>query len=306
MIRLTIPGNPVGKWPIPIKDEDVLLSISCDGDPIAHQRPRQGHGGHFYTPEKTRLYRQVLVGAIIEQANGISLVAERDLTFGVQARFYRGTRQRIDIDNMLKTILDAITQSGFWFDDSRVHELCGTVEKGVACPRVEFIVYRHHLRGDEASGGGYDFPEKCAHCGKALSQAKAKSYPSTPRKYCSKECSAASKRDTIKCSQCGKQFEFPKSFHRRNGKPGGGWYPRQFCSRPCSIQFHQNLHRINGKESDKWICVKCGGRVSRKEYTVCRACSMLTRSDPASNYWRLRHQKDYSGRPCVEVIVGEP
>jgi len=299
-ISLTIPGNPVVQWPIPIKEEDILLSVSCDGDPIAHQRPRQGRGGHFYTPEKTRNYRSVLVSAIIEQAGGKSLAGERDATFGVQAMFYRGNRQKIDVDNMLKTILDAITQSGFWFDDSRVHEICGVVEKGAPRPRVEFIVYRYRLQGDRVRGGRYDFPDTCAQCGGAMSVAKSKSYPSSRRKFCSQKCARASKTSILMCSQCGQSFTIPQSLQRKNPRPAGGWYPRQFCSRQCSIEFHRHLHRIRGKESDKWICSKCGGRVSRKEYHVCRACSMLTRSDPTSNYWKLRHQT-----PRVEVIVGD-
>lgn len=306
MIQLTIPGPPVGKWPIPVKDEDVLLSVSCDGDPVAHQRPRQGRGGHFYTPEKTRAYRQVLVGAINEQAKGKSLATECDLTFGVQVRFYRGTRQRIDVDNMLKTILDAITQSGFWLDDSRVHEICGTVEKGVPHPRVEFIIYRYHLRGDETKNGEYDFAKKCAFCEGALSAAKSKSYPSTRRKFCSQECARASKRDTLKCSQCGEKFMIPKSLHRKNRHPSGGWYPRRFCSRKCSIEFHRHLHRIRGKESDKWICTRCGGRVSRKEYKVCFGCAMQMRSDPGSNYWKLHHpNKAYFESPRVNIVIEE-
>ena len=133
-------------WPIPIAERDMLLYVICEGDPVAHQRPRKGRGGHFYTPEKTRKYRELLVGIIQEKTRGISLAEIKDMTFGVQAKFYRSNRQRIDLDNLLKTTLDSITQAGFWFDDSRVHEICGTIEKGAANPRVEFIIYRHHLQ----------------------------------------------------------------------------------------------------------------------------------------------------------------
>lgn len=279
-------------WPIAVSDEDILLCVSCDGEPVAHQRPRQGRGGHFYTPDKTRTYRETLVGAIGEQSHGVSLAAEKTITFGVQARFYRGTRQRVDVDNMLKTVLDAITQSGYWFDDSRVHEICGVVERGSANPRVEFIIYKHHLRGDEETREGYNFPAKCIHCGGDMDTSKSKNYPSSKRIYCSQICARASKTDSVVCAQCQKIFTVPKSLHRKNPKPDGGWYPRQFCSRPCSIEFHRNLKRIKGKESDKWLCTKCGGRVSRKEYKVCFGCSMLMRSDPKTSYWKLRHTVD--------------
>lgn len=280
-------------WPISVSADDIILVVECGGDPIAHQRPRRSRGGHFYTPNKTREYKEKLADIIKTTPRSSARLLAMSDTYGVQAKFYRSNRQRIDVDNLLKTIMDATTTAGLWLDDSQVHEICGTVEKGSPRPRVEFMIYRHHLRGDEASGGDYDFQKKCAHCGRDISR---KSYPSTQRKYCSNNCASEAKRLKLRCPQCGKDFSVPQSFMRRNVNPGGGFYARRFCSRECSIKYHSNLRRTKGKESDKWICTMCDGRVSRKEYKVCRACSMKTRSDPTTNYWKLRH-------PSVEIKI---
>lgn len=282
MINLTIPGNPVAT--------DVLLSVILDGDPVSYQRARtSGRGGHFYTSEKLRSYTKSLIYAIKEQGGGISFAQEKDMTFGVHAKFYRSTRQRVDLDNLLKTILDAVSQSGFWVDDSRVHEIYGSIERASASPRVEFIIYRHILRGNETDSERYNLSAKCTHCGKPMSEAISKSYPKRKIQYCCRACFNASRRVKIPCAQCGKDFEIPRCYTIK----------KRFCSRTCSLEYNRHLRRIKGKESDKWVCTKCGGRVSRKEYKICQACSMTMRSDPTSNYWQLRH-------PCVEVIVAEP
>ena len=145
MIALTIPGEPCGKgieWPIAVDPAAIVLELTYHGDPIAHQRPRLGKGGRFYTPTKTREYRSGLSDAIVNAMNGTSLRDDRESVYGVQALFYRGNRQRIDVDNLLKTVFDAITQAGAWYDDSRVHETAARIRKASAEPRVEFVVYR--------------------------------------------------------------------------------------------------------------------------------------------------------------------
>lgn len=227
------------------------------------------------------------MSAIRKQTRGISLAHAKDMVFGVQARFWRSNRQRIDIDNLLKTTLDSITQSGFWLDDSRVHEICGSVEKGADRPRVEFMVYRYRSHGRVRPGSKYDFPAKCAQCGGEMD--KRKSHPSSIRRFCSHECYSLFKTVELECTYCHKVFRIPISLRRGNKRKDGTYSGRRFCSRECSIEFHRSLSRIKGKESDKWVCAKCGGRVSRKEYKVCRACSMTMRADPTSNYWKLRH-----------------
>ncbi len=274
-----------------------ILSINFPGDPIAHARPRMGRGGRFYTPEKTRTYRQNLANAIIAEMTGSPYQKGAHDTYALNAVFYRSTRQRIDIDNLIKTVFDAVTQTGFWADDCRVHEVSARIEKASENPRVEFSISLLEDRGPKNINKKYQFMEHklCPQCGQPMDREKTRSYPSSIRKYCSLECFSKSRRQTLTCAYCFQAFDLPKSLTRKNGLK----YPRKFCSRTCSIEYHRLLKRIKGKESDKWVCLKCGGRVSRKEYKVCRACSMTTRSDPSSNYWKLRH-------PHVEIKITAP
>lgn len=67
----------------------------------------------------------------------------------------------------------------------------------------------------------------CQHCGKEFRIIQSVTKKQDGGKYCSKECSDASKRDyvSLSCSQCGKRFELPRSqFSRGKGK---------FCSKEC-------------------------------------------------------------------------
>ena len=257
-----------------VSQEDIVLSLTVEGDPVAHQRPRFTRTGHTYTPEKSAGYKKLLAYRVRERMT----CQQDDCPFGLWAVFYRSNRQRIDIDNLLKSVLDACTLAGVWKDDSQVREVFSRLYTGESEPRVEFAVYRM----DSTTSGN-----KCLKCGKDIPQGKG-----TKKKFCDSDCWRESTKTEIVCAHCGKPFTLPKSFAR--GNPG---YPRKFCSRDCSIAAHQQKCRIKGKESEKWKCTVCGGRVSRKEYTVCRGCSMKQRNDPTSNYWKLRH--DAEGRPTA-------
>ena len=59
----------------------------------------------------------------------------------VEAHFYRATKGRVDLDNLLKAVLDAATEAGVWVDDSQVREFTHvSVELGSKEPRVELQV----------------------------------------------------------------------------------------------------------------------------------------------------------------------
>ena len=261
---------PLAEWMIPIDSAAVVLTLAVPGDPVAHQRPRFTRTGHTYTPEKSRSFK-LGIAALIKAK--IPTARDPLSKFGVQARFYRSNRQRIDADNLLKSVLDACTQSGIWKDDSQVVELAARVWLAQAVPRLEFIVY---LAPDPSPG------KPCPQCGKETRFGKL-----SKRIYCSRACANASKRISLVCRQCRRPFDIPRC--KVKGNPG---YPRAFCSRECSIEAFRALKRIKGKESDTWRCGVCGGRVSRKEYKQCRACSIKGRRAPTGKYWKLRHIAD--------------
>lgn len=157
---------------------EVVIDVKVEGDPVATQRPRRGAHGIFYTPQKTKESQEQLGWLLRAKLPGSY---ERQGTFGVQARFYRSNRKRIDVDNLLKTVLDACTLAKVWDDDSQVRELTGRLWIADDEPRTELLVYR---LVDPSP-----FPD-CAHCGTPLKTSQRKT------KFCSRACHSSSKQLT--------------------------------------------------------------------------------------------------------------
>lgn len=82
------------------------------GEPVPNQRARKGRGGHWYTPEKTRRYREVIQTAWMVE--GRPRVEGR--LFAVMEFVCRAPGQ-LDVDNLAKGVLDALT--GLAYDDDK-------------------------------------------------------------------------------------------------------------------------------------------------------------------------------------------
>lgn len=116
-------------------ESDDMIFLTIPGPPKSKARPRLGKGGRFYTPSSTdekavalqfrRVFPEPLQGNL-----------------AVGCIFYRHNRQRIDVDNMLKFIMDAANTIAFK-DDSQVTAQFGIVEFDPDNPRTIFIVGRH-------------------------------------------------------------------------------------------------------------------------------------------------------------------
>lgn len=111
----------------------VTLRFTVEGEPVPLQRARSGQGRH-YTPKKTRDYQSVIrrrFRGVMREHGGW----DRDSTYRVTVDIYRRTKRLYDVDNVAKTLLDAITPPrGIkkktkapwqfpWWDDSQVVEL---------------------------------------------------------------------------------------------------------------------------------------------------------------------------------------
>lgn len=200
-----------------------------------------------------------------------------DLT--VRLAFYASTRQRRDVDNLTKTVLDACNGIA-WRDDAQVVRLVVDLVRGDPRPRTELAVYVHTRRGRDcprcgttlapsqvALGGVYcsktcyDTAQRkgtyraCAGCGQAVYRQVGKAAARTV--YCTPACREA-KRGA--CRRCAARLPFPPSSRNR------------FCSTACSDAWHRERRVLNPVGN----CTDCGVPCSRTA-DRCRACHLASR-----------------------------
>lgn len=193
----------------------VVARFTVEGEPKSKARPRfSSRGGkvHAYTPQATKNAEQMVAWKFREAARGWE--APKDQTFGVAAKFFNGTRQRRDVDNMIKLVCDALNGVA-WDDDNQVNEVSGRkVHDPNGDPRTEVLIY---LTGDHS---GPTIP--CLRCGKPTLV-----YDSTreARKYCSQECNYAHRKESRvrTCAYCNEEFDHRKPNEKRV----------KYCSTAC-------------------------------------------------------------------------
>lgn len=140
VLRHAYPSQPSSRPSQPTRPAQAVLlppsqswSFVVEGDPVPKGRPRVGIGGGR-TPERTRVYE----AKVADAARGLC-----DLGSGpvrVTVLVWLSSWRRLDLDNVLKAILDALVNAGAMADDSaRVVRSCGIECMGVdkARPRVE-------------------------------------------------------------------------------------------------------------------------------------------------------------------------
>lgn len=275
-----------------LEDLPVVACFTVEGEPASKSRARfvrRGSKVHAFTPEKTKAAEEVMKAAFLASKPKCELMHGDEPTFGVVAVFFCATRQRRDVDNMTKLILDGLNGVA-WDDDVQVTEITARKEwidaKGGDGPaRTSVLIYRV---GSTSRPTG-----TCAHCGK-----KFRTYASwqTLRKYCSDECHLAARQATrmrtckhcavefdsgkpassasycsktcayeakntvVECDGCGKEFKRAQSLVRA----------KNYCTVPCgdAARAAQRIARAAG------TCGTCGGPTSKKKYTRCRACAV--------------------------------
>ena len=247
--------------PIRIDDDKVIARIEVEIEPVSKARPRFGGSGRVYTPAKTVRYERTLAAHMRNAMAGNNPFAG---LMGLACVFYRKDGHRVDCDNMLKAVADAANRI-IWVDDMQCVEMYARLHRNSDSPRVLMVFYTI----DEVHG------KPCANCGKIFRRP-----PSLMGDCCSVKCSTSMKRTDVTCKHCGAVFSQPQSIAKRS---------KGYCSRACGMAATSNRKKALPNSSEKWICGVCGGKVTRREYKVCRGCSMKLRGDPTSNYWKLRH-----------------
>lgn len=109
--------------------------MDLDIAPAPKGRPRTTKTGHTYTPKRTRAWEsaaKLLIKSVLVNSEPfdspvrvvVVFVCQRPKTAhtGVSSARYR-KHTRPDLDNLLKSLLDAASLAEVWTDDSRVTEV---------------------------------------------------------------------------------------------------------------------------------------------------------------------------------------
>lgn len=266
---------------------DIVLEFTVTGEPTSKSRARftkRGSKTFAYTPEKTKQAEQRIAAEYL--AAGGPKGRDSEIAYGVTAHFFNGTRQRRDVDNMVKLVLDALNGVA-WVDDVQVIEIAARKNfVGRADARTEITVYQ--------AGAVERRTTECARCGKRFetwpsipakhcsmecrfpkgTMAKERiwtcqgcgiefSGDSHPRKYCTTECRYEQQRIPLTCDECGAEFKKLKCHIRATN----------YCSEACTHVVYRRKQKALGKGAGS--CTDCNGPVSRKEYTRCRTCQRI-------------------------------
>jgi Holliday junction resolvase RusA-like endonuclease len=279
---------PVGLPLLHSLDEvEVVAQFRVDGEPVSKARARftkQGSKSQAYTPEKTHVAEQTMAWHFRAAARAHK--PEGEAAYGVAARFCSGTRQRRDVDNMMKLLLDGLNGVA-WADDNQVVEISARKELvDRASAHTDVLVYKvgqvqRNLATCEYCANEYNTYEswagqrrfcsaacfyawsrerrerECEHCGTSFSPHAVEA----PPKYCSRTCANEARRATVACDHCGVTISKQRCFVRA----------LNYCSAQCreaAARGRAAASRLRGRGT----CMTCGGFTSKKNYKQCRGC----------------------------------
>lgn len=293
----------------------VVAEFSVPGEPVSKARARftkYGSKTVTYTPEKTKTGEARMAAAF--RAVCKSKPSDPEIAYRVEAHFYNGTRQRRDIDNMTKLILDGLNGVA-WVDDNQVTELIARKSYGTTAqartevrivevgrldpPKAPCVRCGTEFRTYESSSQRYCSREclkahrierrerTCEQCSTAfLAQGET-----SDTRFCSVACNSTAKRATLTCDGCGVEFTKQRCHVRA----------KNYCSTECNATAARarRLTRFRG------VCEACGAGVTRKEYRRCGACvrsGQRTSGKPQVTGPDMR-AGEKRAEPCVVVRV---
>lgn len=269
----------------------VVARFTISGEPSSKARPRftvtKTGKARTYPDQKTAVAEQKVAWSFRAAAKP-GYRPDPEEKFGVVALFFSNTRQRRDVDNMLKLVLDGLNEVA-WADDSQVSEVsgrkCFDPNQGTArtevlvyqigpsdapsavCPNcgTSFKTYRSRKKTTHCSAQcaietrTKKLARTCEQCAEPFTAPKSTS----TQRFCSKECANKSGMTTVQCTTCG------STITRRKSSVGTD----HFCGEPCAQKHYRALRKAAG--TGPGTCVDCAGPVTRKEYTRCRPCARL-------------------------------
>ena len=117
----------------------VLFKAMLEGEPLPWPRARTGQQGQHYLPRAFSAHRDALAWKMREALIEDGSIFTGDV--GLLLGFFRSTRRRVDIDNLLKAVMDA-GNGTTWADDSQIVHIVANIRVEPAAPRTEIVAYR--------------------------------------------------------------------------------------------------------------------------------------------------------------------
>lgn len=116
-----------------------VVSVIVKGQPLPQPRPRMTRRGGAYMPKEYLIYRKLVADNAQAAWVGVGGLPLKG-PVGLRISFYRATMVRADLDNLVKTIQDALLGIAYQ-DDHQIVELAARKIHGAKRPRVEIEVY---------------------------------------------------------------------------------------------------------------------------------------------------------------------
>jgi Holliday junction resolvase RusA-like endonuclease len=226
--------------------------MMIEGEPRSKARPQSSTGKRYDNSKQhaqASLLKHYMKTCILEPIQG---------NVAIVCIFYRSSKTRIDLDNLIKEVCDS-ANGIIWRDDMQVTACVGILRMDAKFPRTAIAVGAHDI-GANLDRSNQDIPAVCKTCGNDFVWRK---YPCSKKvgHFCSMACKnrfgRADLRAPANCRFC------QKDFMRKVGA-------QVFCSDDCrtSAMIQRNKKGAIGPS----FCQVCGTKVSRPEYRRCRAC----------------------------------
>lgn len=102
-------------------NQPLRVRVLVPGPPVPKGRPRRARNGHWYTPKRTKDYERHVRACARVTLMRVRLFGRwpLDATYELEAHVYPPNRRRMDGDNVLKALCDALNGE-LWNDDSQV------------------------------------------------------------------------------------------------------------------------------------------------------------------------------------------
>lgn len=231
-----------------------MLGVIHQGAPVSKARARWNQKmRRFYTPGHSMEAQEALSWRFREILRGQPPFLG---PMAIVAVFYRPNRQRIDVDNLMKLVMDAATKARVWRDDCQVAAQAALMELDPTNPRTVIALCPYLSTLDRTP-----LTVTCKRCGKEFERPEWYLKRNERRgvaMFCSNDCARPIGLMTARCPRCEQDFERKTSGQR-------------FCSVRCAQQ-ERWVRLPNGEQRPPAVCEKCGQKVSRREYKQCRAC----------------------------------